>query len=230
MTRNDTGATLMETLVVMVVVGMMLGGVLSTLYASVKLVQSAPTDTNPHAFGALATAVARLEGEITPALSCENPQDVNSRKDCLRVKSEDQTPTVKDGNVCWVVTTDDGRRLECWELLDHGDLVAHQYAPKPPNDLTAETCDDGLAEDCLGLMWQDTIEATLPKASGLTQFGWDTDSTPVKVTSCAAIRPDQRATLDEIPLCDGTEVSRFNPPDPLPSAEGQRMPTLRVFS
>ena len=47
MKRNDSGTTLVETLVVMVVVGMMLGGVLSTLYASVKLVQSAPTDTNP---------------------------------------------------------------------------------------------------------------------------------------------------------------------------------------
>lgn len=222
MTRNDTGATLMETLVVMVVVGMMLGGVLSTLYASVKLVQSAPTDTNPHAFGALATAVARLEDEIAPALSCENPVGENSRKNCLQVQLEDQTPTVKDDNICWVVTTDKGRRLECWELLEQGDLVAHRYPP-----------DRGIIDpaDVLEIKSWGTIEATLPKVSGLEQFEWHPGSTPVKVTSCATIRPDQRATLDLIPLCDGTEVSRLDRPEPLPvEEEGYLMPALRVFS
>lgn len=222
MKRNDTGATLIETLVVMVVVGMMLGGVLSVMYASVKLVQSAPTDTNPHAFGALATAVARLESEIAPALSCENPVGMNSRKDCLRVKSEDQTPTVKDDNICWVVTTDNGRRLECWELLEQGDLVAHRYAPD-------STITD--PSDVLDIKSWGTIEATLPKVSGLERFEWHPGSTPVKVTSCAAIRPDQRATLDMIPLCDGTEDSRLDRPEPLAGEEeGYLMPALRVFS
>ena len=242
MTRDDTGTTIPELIVVMAIFGMLMAGVLSTLYASVKLVQSAPTDTNPHAFGALATAVARLEGSLASALSCTNPKEdadgnpMNSRKECLEVKSDPQTaiphPDHPTQDVCWVVTIDDSilttdnRLLECWDYLSHGDsqgdLVAHRYSPA------------AASSDVLNIDWTGSVlERTVLIAAGLAKKpAWTpaTATDPVKLASCAAIRPDQRATLDLIPLCNGDEVSRFDLPDPLPDVEGQRMPTLRVFS
>ena len=92
-----------------------------------------------------------------------------------------------------------------------------------------------MAEDCLSISgddpkitylgWQTTIEETLPRASGLAQkpvWTLATATDPVKLASCAAIRPDQRATLDEIPFCDGREEPRWDHPVAQPG-EGQRI-------
>ena len=224
MNRNDAGTTLAETVVSMTISAMLLGGVLSTMFLSVKLVNTAPPDTNPHTFGAVAAAVARLEGSATADLTCTNPSGVNSRKDCVEVTSAPQTPTRDGDALCWVVDIGADRRRECWELLPQGDLVAYRYAPDvtapvPPAP-PAETCSEGLAEDCLSITgndptitypgWLATSEESLPRASGLVALEWNTTSTPVTLTTCAAIRPDQRQLMapDEVPFCEDLGVTR----------------------
>ena len=234
MNRNDAGTTLAETVVSMTISAMLLGGVLSTMFLSVKLVNTAPPDTNPHTFGAVAAAVARLEGSATADLTCTNPSGVNSRRDCVEVATAAQTPA-KDGDaLCWVVDIGADRRRECWELLHQGDLVAHRYVPvaastpescyTPPTTSTAtDPAKPAHFRDCLALDdtdtatadddqkpdWQTTPEETLPRASGLAALEWNTTSTPVTLTTCAAIRPDQRRLMasDEVPFCEGLGVT-----------------------
>ena len=195
----------------MTISAMLLGGVLSTMFLSVKLVNTAPPDTNPHTFGAVAAAVARLEGSATADLTCANPSGVNSRKDCVEVASAPQTLTPHQGDLCWAVATaqqppspphDDGRRLECWKLLPQGDLLAYRYAPDiraptPPDPLPEgwpRICSEGLASDCLNIaLWSDPIEETLPRASGLAALGWEC-LTGAEVADPALVVPPDSCT------------------------------------
>ena len=178
--RNDTGSTLAEMVVVMVVVGFMGGAVLAAMAASLKLLHSAPSDTNPHIFGASAAAVARFEASLVPDLACTNPAGVNSRRGCveIEVRSAASRPVTHDGHTgCRVVATGDGRRLECWELLAHGDLVAHRYPPdiEPVAGAEAGTCTASVPVpgDCLSIpAWADTPDDTLPVVSGLAAVAW----------------------------------------------------------
>ena len=242
MNRNDAGFGLAEAVVGMTISSLLLAGVLSTMFLSVKLVNTAPSDTNPHTFGVVAAAVARLEGSATADLTCTNPSGVNSRRDCLEIESASQAPTTHQGDLCWVVATGEGRRRECWELLPQGDLVAYLYEPEitsTPPDPPAETCSvdelasKELAKDCLTIpAWQTAIYETLPMASGLAALEWNSDATPVTLRTCAAIRPDQRRLMapDEVPFCDGETGLYLNDGTPRPGIEGYPMPTLRVFS
>ena len=229
MTRDDSGTTLGETLVVMVVAGMLLAGVLGMVYASAKLVQAAPSDTNPHVYGALATAVARLEDQATGQHTCTNPNGEKTRTNCLR--TEGQAPTLvphpdsaTEHTECWVVGVGSGRRLECWELLPQGDLVAHRYEPD-----TAIVTDP---DDWLNITdWLSDTDDIVLKASGLAHVEWNS-SPQVTLESCAAIRPDQRQPMnpDDVPFCDG-EIGLYLPDgSERTGTEGYPMPTLRVFS
>lgn len=231
MTRDDSGTTLGETLVVMVVAGLLLGGVLTMVYASAKLVQAAPSDTNPHVYGALATAVSRLEDQATGQHTCINPQGEKTRSNCLQAESLDPSrmphPDTSTGQRdCWVVGVGPGRRLECWELLPQGDLVAHSYAP----DLAAIA--PNKPDDWLNITdWRSNIDDTVLKASGLAHVEWNS-SPQVTLESCAAIRPDQRQPMnpDDVPFCGG-EIGLYQPDgSERTGTEGYPMPTLRVFS
>lgn len=238
MIRDESGTTLPELLVVLVISGMLLSGMIGMVYATVRLLNAAPTDTNPHTYGGVATAVARLETRATGQQSCNNPTGEPTRTDCLDVTNnpamplpatEPQTPP---GGVCWVVTIEnpggDGRRLECWELQPAtGELVAHRYlhAELAPTDDDPDALLSGAAlQDRLEItVWQTTPAETLPLASGLAAAAW----TGPQLAPCAAVRPAQRPTLDTIPLCDGTTASRFAQPEPQPG-EGYPMPPLVV--
>ena len=223
--------TLAETIVAMVIAGLLLGGVLSTVVFSAKLVASAPSDTNPHTFGALAAAVARLEGSAATEQTCANPAGANLRSGCLRV--ETAPPAAQDlydghgvlvHETCWVVGTGAGRRLECWELLAQGDLVARRY---PPAGTVADPA------DALGITnWNHAAPDPAPVASGIVAFDWDTAGAAVELSSCAAIRPDQRRLMpdDEVPFCDGSTGVLLADGSPRAGTEGHPMPALRVFS
>ena len=52
----------------MAISGMLFASVIGVMFLSVKLVRTAPPDTNPHTFGALATSLARLEGSLVAPL------------------------------------------------------------------------------------------------------------------------------------------------------------------
>ena len=225
--------TLGETVVAMTISSMMLASVLSVLFASVKLVNTAPPDTNPHTFGALASSLAQLEGSLAAPLLCENPAGVNSRSDCIKVVAGPVAPQRHDGHpVCWVVVSGADRRLECWELLEQGDLVAHRYAPAiPPAPPDPLSCAE--VKDCLTIPgWETIIEETLPKAYGLAALEWDTSSSPVTLTGCAAIRPDQLTLTepDEVEFCDGEQGLYLPDGRERPGTKGFLMPMLRVLS
>jgi len=232
-----------ETIVAMTISAMLLAGMLSTVFFAWKLVATAPSDTNPHTFGAVAAAVARLEGSAAAKQRCLNPDGETSRTDCLTVVNDPVEPQTHDGHTdCWVMNTASDPRLECWERLDHGDLVAHRYAP-------ASTITD--PADVLYITdWADDAIETLPRASGLVSLSWEpaTATEPVRLTTCAAIRPDQRQLMaeDEVPFCDGevglrpggsertdangNPCSTLSAPLPSECVEGYPMPPLRVFS
>lgn len=219
MNRNDDGIVLIELVVVMAISGLLLAGVLSTMYLSVKLVNTAPADTNPHTFGAVAATVARLEGSATADLTCTNPSSgVNSRKDCVKITSDPQTPTSTADALCWVVNTDTGRRRECWELLPQGDLVAHRYRPvaaataeqcyTPPTTSTAtDPARPAHFEDCLAFDdtdpvtvddvqrpdWQTTPAESLPRAAGLKALEWAC-LTPAEVADPTLVVPPDSCT------------------------------------
>lgn len=233
MIRDESGTTLPELLVVLVISGMLLSGMIGMVYATVRLLNAAPTDTNPHTYGAVATAVARLETRATGQQSCNNPTGEPTRTDCLDVRTNPAMPlpATQPGGVCWVVTIDDPddpdadrRRLECWELQPAtGELVAHRYTHNE-TDNDAKLLPPEQVRDLLTIDDWGTVPAeTLPLASGLAAAAW----TGPQLAPCAAIRPDQRPTLDTIPLCDGNEVSRFAQPEPQPG-EGYPMPPLLV--
>ena len=223
-------------MVAMTISSMMLASVLSVLFASVKLVNTAPPDTNPHTFGALASSLARLEGSLAAPLLCENPAGVNSRSDCIKVVAGPVVPQPHDGHlVCWVVLSGADRRLECWEHLEEqGDLVVHRYLPDiTPTSPTPQSCPEGLAKDCLTIPgWETSIEETLPRAYGLAALDWDTSSSPVTLTGCAAIRPDQLTLTepDEVEFCDGSKGLFLPNGTERPGIKGFPMPTLRVLS
>ena len=225
----------------MAISGMLFASVIGVMFLSVKLVRTAPPDTNPHTFGALATSLARLEGSLVAPLVCENPPGEPSRRGCLKVVAGPVVslphPNHPDPDICWVVATDDGRRLECWEHLpEQGDVVAYRYLPDitpPPSGTTPTTCIEGLAKDCLRIpVWQTTIGESRPVAHGLAQVVWDTTSAPWKLKGCAAIRPDQRRTIDadDVPFCDGAVGTFLADGTRRSGPEGYPMPTLRVRS
>ena len=226
MARDDAGVALTEVVVVMAVSGLLLAGVLGMVFTAAKLLQAAPTDVNPHTFGALAVAVARLEGAVAPSRSCDNPPTALTRGDCLRVRFAPQTPISHNGDApCWVVTTETGPRLECWRYLSQGELVALQYSP----DLTGitSTVTELLRIDA----WSADPARDVPLAAGLAEpLVWDTSADPVTVRGCAAIRPDQRLTMtnDKVPFCDGAIGLRDENGDPRSATEGYPLPVLTV--
>ena len=200
--RDDAGMALSELIVAMVVSAFLFGMVLTTMTTSLRLVRSAPPDTNPNVFGALAAAAARLEARIVPDLECANPINETTRGACTDITSQPATARSHDGHTgCWVVATDAGRRLECWELLqrgdDQGDVVAHRYAP---------TADDPAA--LLNIRgpgaWEPEPDQTRPVAGGVAHLA---RSAPLWAReACAAIRAEQRQLLtdESVPFCDGT--------------------------
>ena len=235
MSRNDSGTTPAETVVAMAISGMLFASVIGMMFLSVKLVRTAPPDTNPHTFGALATSLARLEGSLAAPQSCENPPGEHSRSGCLKVVVGPAAPQAHVGHgTCWVVATSDGRRLECWEHLEQGDLVAYRYLPvitQPQPGTTPTTCIEGLAKDCLYFpMWQSTIDKSGLVAHGLAQVIWNTTNVPWTLTGCAAIRPDQRRSMDadDVPFCDGAVGVFRDDGRPRSGPEGYPMPTLRI--
>ena len=96
MSCNDSGTTPAETVVAMAISGMLFASVIGVMFLSVKLVRTAPPDTNPHTFGALATSVARLEGSLVAPLACENSPGENSRRGCLKVVVGPAAPQAQD--------------------------------------------------------------------------------------------------------------------------------------
>lgn len=268
MIRDESGAALGELLVVLVISGMLLAGTIGMVHTTVRLLNAAPTDTNPHSYGALASAVAALETRATGQQSCTNPAAATTRTDCLDVTNNDARPVPPGARpgVCWVIVIEDpagadGRRLECWELqTETGELVAHRYTHNE-TDNDAKLLPPEQVRDLLSIgTWQSTAAETLPLVSGLASVEWrcltaaevvaraaflaDPDNSPplvlvdgsckrtgspasVELVACAAIRPDQRPTLDDIPLCDGNTVPRLDQPEPRPG-EGYAMPALAV--
>lgn len=237
--------TLSETIVAMAISAMLLGGVLSTMYLSVKLVNTAPPDTNPHTFGALAAQVARLEGAATGQQECLNPPTATTRTDCLKVVPRDEEPqdhdidsdSTPEHQNCWVVNTDNARRLECWELLlPQGNLVAHIYAPDTDNLGDCITGTD--TTDCLHIEhWASEADAILPRASGLKLFEWEcltTDEataypTPVvPPDSCArsfAVDPDGPGHLARVQAASCAAIDpgqrRLMTDDEVPFCKGE---------
>lgn len=225
MKRNDAGTTLSETVVAMTISAMMVGAVLSIMFASVKLLRIAPPETNPHTFGALASAVARLEKSVTADVTCANPTTATTRTDCLEVVNATQTPVPHpdDSDVlCWVVETDSGRRRECWEFLPQGDLIVHRYAPDPA--ITNQA-------DLLSInAWSPDVAETLPRASGLAALEWDTSSDPVELLGCSLIRQERLILLEpaEVPFCDG-RLGLYAPDGTeRTGVKGHPMPPLQV--
>ena len=201
--------TLAETMVAMIVSSLLLGSVLAVLAFSVRLVATAPTDTNPHTFGVLAAQVAQLEGSLAVPRSCANPAGAASRRDCLDVEADPITHQTHDGHdTCWVVDTGAGRRLECWELFAHGVAVAHRYTPDTAQLVGCAAGAD--TSDCLHITaWASSHAETLPRASGLAALEWHTASTPATLRSCAVIRPDERPLMadHEVPFCEDLGVA-----------------------
>ena len=227
--RDDSGGTLAETVVAMTISALLMSSVLGVMFASVKMVRAAPTDTNPTLYGTLTASVARLEGSLSAPQRCSNPLHeahphvggrpipVDSRRDCLTVVFEPINPVAhpdgrdmsEEDEACWVIndknaTAIDKRRLECWELLDHGDLVAYQHVHAEPDPSTPDP-DDVLADtsDLLHIhQWQPVSEPFRGRAFGLEALRWDVANN--RVHACARIRPDQRRemALDEVPYCE----------------------------
>jgi len=219
--------TLLETLVAMVISGLLLGGVLAMMVFSAKLVASAPADTNPHSVGVLAAQVARLEGSLAIERRCTNPAGAVLRSDCIDVETVAVTPVAHDGHAaCWGVVTAAGRRMACWELLPQGEVIAHIYGPDGAGCAGAT-----ISEDCLRITsWASEPSETLPTVSGLAALAWDTTTTPVTLTACAAIQPDQRLLMDDddVPFCDGTVGLRRGDGTPHVGVEGYPLPALQV--
>ena len=150
--RDDSGGTLAETVVTMTISTLLMSSVLGMMFASVQMVRAAPADTNPTLYGTLTVSVARLEGSLSAPQLCTNPAGEQTRSGCLTVETD--APSVvahpdgramSEDEACWVIndknaTTIDKRRLECWELLDQGDLVAYQHLHAEPDEHTWRRC------------------------------------------------------------------------------------------
>ena len=219
--RDDSGSTLGEAVVSMTITALLMSSVVGLLWMSVNLVRAAPSDTNPTVYGALTTSVARLEGSLFAPLSCGNPSGEPTRTECLTVETlvpepvphPDTTRAPSEDGTCWVVNDDtaltiDKRRLECWELLDHGDLVAYTHVHAEPDPSTPDP-DDVLADtsDLLSIsVWKAVSEPFRGRAFGLEALRWDTPDK--RLHACARIRPDQRQTMepDEVPYCEDLGV------------------------
>ena len=194
--RDDAGMALPELIVAMVVSAFLFGMVLTTMTASLKLIKAAPSDTNPHTFGALAAAAGRLEARIVPDLSCANPAGEATRGGCVDITSEPASARGHAGHVgCWVVAVDAGRRLACWELLAAGDVVTHLYPPD------ASITNPGTLLDIT--VWAAEPAATLPVAGGVAHLRFNSPESAWE--ACAAIRADQRQLLPDtnVPFCEG---------------------------
>lgn len=195
--RDDAGMALSELIVAMVVSAVLFGVVLITMTSSLRLVRAAPSDTNPHTFGALSAAAGRVEARIVPGLSCINPAGEATRAGCVDIASRPAAPSVHDGHAgCWVVSIDAGRRLACWELLAAGDVVTHLYPPD------ASITTPGALLDITA--WAPEPAATLPAAGGVAHLRFN--GAEAAWEACAAIRADQRQLLADanVPFCDDT--------------------------
>lgn len=198
--RDDTGMALPELIVAMVVSAFLFGMVLTTMTASLKLIKAAPSDTNPHTFGALAAA-GRLEARIVPNLECANPAGEATRSGCVDIRSRPAAPRSHTDHAgvehvgCWVVAVDAGRRLACWELLAAGDVVALLYPPDASITNPATLLDI--------TAWAPEPAATLPVAGGVAHLRFNSPERAWE--ACAAIRDDQRQLLADtnVPFCDG---------------------------
>ena len=120
---------------------------------------------------------------------------------------------MSEDEACWVIydenaTTIDKRRLECWELLDQGDLVAYQH-PHAEHDPSTPDLDDVLTDtsDLLAIsQWQPVSEPFRGRAFGLEALRWDVAND--RVHACARVRSDQRQTMepDDVPYCEDLGV------------------------
>ena len=216
--RDDSGGTLAETVVAMTISALLMSSVLGVMFASVKMVRAAPTDTNPTLYGTLTVSVARLEGSLSAPQRCANPEGEQTRSGCLTVEtlvpslvSHPDGRAMSEDEACWVIndenaTTIDERRLECWELLDQGDLVAYEH-------VHAELDEHGnLVTDTSDLLsisvWKPVSEPFRGRAFGLEALRWDVAND--RVHACARIRPDQRRemALDEVPYCEVIDADK----------------------
>ena len=205
----------------MTISALLMSSVLGMMFASVQMVRAAPTDTNPTLYGTLTASVARLEGSLSAPQRCTNPAGEQTRSGCLTVETDGPSVVVhpdgramsEEDEACWVINDKnavsiDKRRLECWELLDHGDLVAYQHVHAEPDPSTPDP-DDVLAEtsDLLSIsQWQPVSEPFRGRAFGLEALRWDVANN--RVHACARIRPDQRREMapDEVPYCEFTDA------------------------
>ena len=201
----------------MTISALLISSVLGVMWLSVELVRAAPSDTNPTVYGTLTTSAARLERSLFAPLSCQNPSGEPTRTDCLTVETlvpepvahPDPTRTSSENEACWVVNDDtastiDKRRLECWELLDQGDLVAYTHGHAELDEQGNPRID---TTDLLHIsQWQPVSESFRGVAFGLEAVQWDT--LDKRLHACARIRHDQRKTMepDEVPFCEDLGV------------------------
>ena len=228
--RNDSGAPLLELVVVMIVSGMLLSTVLTALLASSRLLAAAGPDSDPSVYGSVSAAVARLEASMASRQSCGNPPGARTREECLAVQTSGAITVIVDpvtgaapgiahpagtpDTACWrvadpAVATVEKRRLECWELTAADVLAvtvhahAETYPPGHPDAGTPVSGPD--AADLLSIgVWDPSPESSRVVAVGVAALRWEPEIGMVRV--CAAVRDLQRRLMndEQVPFCDGS--------------------------
>ena len=229
---NDSGAPLLELVIVMIVSGMLLSTVLTALLASSRLLAAAAPNSDPSVYGLMSGAVSRLEASMASRQSCSNPPGARTREECLAVETSGAIVVMVDpmtgatpgiphpagtpDAACWQIAdaaaaTVEKRRLECWELSAADVLAvtvhAHAETYPPGHPSAGSPVSDPDAADLLSIgVWQPEAEAGSSRvvAVGVAALRWDPENGTVRV--CASLRHGQRRLMsdDQVPFCDGS--------------------------